>query len=194
MKAIVKDHELYNKTLFGFWVYLMTDCVLFGTLFAAYVVLHTHNFGGPTTQDLYSLPLAFWETIVLLTSSFTIGLARLDAHILKKGRVLFWLVVTFLLGATFIAMELHEFIGFVHEGNSWQKSAFLSSYFTLVATHGCHISFGLIWMVMTFILIAKKGINEHNFRRLTCLGLFWHFLDIVWIFIFSVVYLVGVLK
>ncbi|MCH9610019.1 MAG: Cytochrome bo(3) ubiquinol oxidase subunit 3 [Chlamydiales bacterium] len=193
MKAIVKNHELYNKTLFGFWVYLMTDCVLFGTLFATYIVLHTHNFGGPTTQELFSLPLAFWETMVLLTSSFTIGLARLDAHIGKTKRILFWLVITFLLGASFIAMELHEFITFVHEGNSWQRSAFLSSYFTLVATHGCHISVGLIWMIMTFIMLAKKGVTEHNFRRLTCLGLFWHFLDIVWIFIFSVVYLMGVL-
>lgn len=193
MKAIVKNHELYNKTLFGFWVYLMTDCVLFGTLFAAYLVLHTHNFGGPTTQDIYSMPLVFWETMVLLFSSFTVGIARLDAHKAKKGKVLFWLFVTFILGAAFVAMELTEFTHLVKEGNSWQRSAFLSSYFTLVATHGCHICFGLIWMIMLFVLVAKDGITEHNFRRATCLGIFWHFLDVVWIFIFSVVYLMGML-
>ena len=193
MKEIVKHYELYNKTLFGFWVYLMTDCVLFATLFATYIVLHTENFGGPTTADLYSLPLAFCETMVLLFSSFTIGLARLEVWAAHRAKVLLWIVVTFILGASFIAMELHEFIDFVHEGNSWQRSAFLSSYFTLVATHGCHICFGLIWMVMLFILIAKNGLTEHNVRRAACLGLFWHFLDVVWIFIFSVVYLMGVL-
>lgn len=192
MNPIVKDHELYNKTLFGFWVYLMTDCILFGVLFACYIVLHKFNFGGPTTYDIYSVPLVLAETLVLLTSSFTIGLSRLWAHKKAIKTVLVWMAVTFLLGAAFIVMELSEFIHLVQDGNSWQRSAFLSSYFTLVATHGLHITIGLIWMIFTFILICKRGMNEHNFRRITTLGLFWHFLDIVWIFIFSVVYLLGV--
>ncbi|MCP5470092.1 MAG: cytochrome o ubiquinol oxidase subunit III [Chlamydiales bacterium] len=192
-KAIVTDHAHYNRVLFGFWVYLMTDCVLFGTLFATYIVLHSHAFMGPTTQELFSLPLALWETLVLLTSSFTCGLSRLAAHYKKRGKVLFWLALTFILGAAFLWMEITEFTHFVQEGNSWAKSAFLSSYFTLVATHGCHITVGMIWMIFSGWLIAKQGITSNNFRRLTCFGLFWHFLDIVWIFIFSVVYLMGVL-
>ncbi len=192
MKNIVTDHEHYNRVLFGFWVYLMTDCVLFGTLFATYLVLHTHSFGGPTTQDLYSLRIALSETVVLLTSSFTCGLARLAAHYKSRARVLLWLFVTFALGAAFLAMEITEFTHFVQEGNSWAKSAFLSSYFTLVGTLGCHITFGMIWMVVLFCLVWKRGVESNNFRRITCFGLFWHFLDIVWIFIFSIVYLMGV--
>ncbi len=191
MQHIVKDHELYRKTVFGFWVYLMTDSILFSVLFVCYILLHTSNFGGPTTQELYSLRLVFAETMVLLTSSFTIGIARLYAHKQVIGKTLIWLGITFLLGLSFVIMEGTEFTQLVLEGNSWKRSAFLSSYFTLVGTHGIHVSFGLIWIIFTFVLLARRGMNEHNFRRLTTLGIFWHFLDLVWIFLFSIVYLMG---
>lgn len=190
-KSIVTDHEHYNKVLFGFWVYLMTDCILFGALFATYVVLHSHSFLGPTSQEIFSLPIALSETVILLSSSFTCGLARLGAHAQSKARVLFWIFVTFLLGAAFLVLEVGEFAHFVQEGYSWKRSAFLSSYFTLVGTHGCHIFAGMIWMCFLFYLTSRRGITSHNFRRITCFGLFWHFLDLVWIFIFSVVYLMG---
>jgi len=184
--------EAYSKTIFGFWVYLMTDCVLFATLFATYAVLHTSINGGPSSQELFNLPFALTETLILLTSSFTCGLAALAAHHGKKITVIVWFAITFLLGISFLAMELTEFTHLVHEGNSWERSAFLSSFFTLVATHGLHITTGLLWMSVVMIQIMNRGITINTLRRLTCLSMFWHFLDIVWIFIFTVVYLMGV--
>jgi len=183
--------DTYSKTLFGFWVYLMTDCVLFGTLFATYAVLRTHTAGGPSGHDLFSMPYALTETLILLTSSFTSGLALLPSQCTSKYKVLFWFGVTFLLGASFIGMELTEFLHLVREGNSWRRSAFLSAFFTLVATHGLHISLSLVWMIVLTIPVWRHGLNSTSFRRLSCLRLFWHFLDVVWIFIFTVVYLVG---
>lgn len=185
------ERDIYSRTIFGFWVYLMTDCILFGTLFATYAVLHSGVADGPTSKELFSLPFALVETFVLLISSFTSGLAVLAVHRRDKNWAMKWLGVTFALGVLFLVMELHEFADFVSEGYSWTRSAFLSSFFTLVGTHGLHITSGLVWIVVMLAQIAIKGTNIAVIRRVTCLGLFWHFLDVVWIFIFTFVYLMG---
>lgn len=179
-----------SKPIFGFWVYLMTDCVLFATLFATYAVLHGNTFGGPPASELFSLPFVLVETLILLTSSFTAGLALLAARKNMKKQVVTWLVITFLLGAAFLAMELNEFANLIHEGNSWQRSGFLSAFFTLVGTHGLHITIGLLWLV-TLLIQLRGGFTESLMKRLTMFGMFWHFLDIIWIFIFTMVYLMG---
>lgn len=184
-------HENFSKTVFGFWVYLMTDCILFSMLFATYIVLHKSTWGGETGKELFDLPFMLIETMVLLMSSFTCGLAGIETNRHKKGIVIALFLITFVLGATFVGMELYEFTNLVLEGNSWQRSAFLSSYFTLVGTHGFHVSIGLIWMMVMIFQISFKGLTWIVHKRLTCLRLFWHFLDVVWIFIFTFVYLMG---
>ena len=181
-----------SKSIFGFWIYIMTDCVLFATLFATYAVLHNNTAGGPGAKELFSLPYVMAETLILLTSSFTCGLAILAAHNNQKKQVLWLFGITFLLGLAFLGLELHEFRNLYLEGNSWRRSAFLSSFFTLVGTHGMHITAGLIWMAAMLLRVFKRGITSISLRRLTMLSLFWHFLDIIWIFIFTVVYLMGV--
>jgi len=185
------NQESTEKTVFGFWVYLMTDCILFATLFATYAVLRNNTYGGPSGYELFSLPFALSETLILLISSFTCGLAMLAAQVKDRKKVLVWLGISFLLGVAFLTMELREFTHLVHEGNSWQRSGFLSAFFTLVATHGLHITAGLLWMVFVVVQLLSKGIICVTFKRLTCLSMFWHFLDVVWIFIFTIVYLMG---
>lgn len=186
--------EATTKTLFGFWLYIMTDCVLFASLFATYAVLHNNTFGGPSGRDLFSPPYVLAETLVLLTSSFTCGLGILAARQKSKNLTLLWFLATFLLGLTFLVLEVTEFRHLVREGDSWRRSGFLSSFFTLVATHGLHITSGLLWMAVLGGRIWKRGLTRHNARQLTLLSMFWHFLDIVWIFIFTIVYLMGVAK
>jgi cytochrome o ubiquinol oxidase subunit 3 len=180
-----------SKNVFGFWIYIMTDCILFASLFAVYAVLHTHTFGGPHAKELFSLSFVLKETLLLLLSSFTYGLAMLGRNSTFRTHVTAWMWVTFILGCCFIAMELYEFHTLYLEGHTWSKSAFLSSFFTLVATHGIHVTVGLIWMLTIIFQINRHGITPVTKTKLTCLGLFWHFLDIVWIFVFSVVYLMG---
>jgi cytochrome o ubiquinol oxidase subunit 3 len=180
-----------SKNVFGFWIYIMTDCILFATLFVVYAVLHTHTYGGPQGKELFSLPFVLTETMILLTSSFTYGLAMLARTTGNKNIVIGWLWLTFFLGVSFISMEIYEFHNMVVEGHTWATSAFLSSFFTLVSTHGLHVSMGLIWMLAMIFQINKHGITPVTKTKLTGLGLFWHFLDIVWIFVFSVVYLMG---
>lgn len=196
MAEVVTEHELQHheaeandRAQFGFWVYLMTDLLMFAILFATYAVLRGNVAGGPSGKDLFSLPVALSETLILLTSSFTAGLGMLAARSNKKGQVLAWFGVTFLLGVSFLVLELREFGHFIAEGHTWQTSAFLSSFFTLVGTHGLHISFGLLWMGISLVVIMVRGLNPSMVRKLTLLSLFWHFLDIVWIFIFTIVYL-----
>lgn len=191
MSHQVEQKEATSKTIFGFWVYLMTDCVLFASLFATYAVLHNNTFGGPSGQELFSLPFVLIETLILLTSSFTAGLAMLAVHRRAKNQVMLWLGVTFILGLAFLGLELHEFSNLVHEGNSWRRSGFLSAFFTLVGTHGLHITSGLLWMAVLMIQVLRRGLTGSTVKRLTLLSLFWHFLDIVWIFIFTIVYLMG---
>lgn len=185
--------DVFSKNVLGFWLYLMTDCLLFATLFACYAVLHRNTFGGPHSSEIFSLPLAFAETMILLFSSVTCGLALLSSLKNKKELVILWLVISFVLGATFIGMELHEFSHLLEEGFSWKVSAFLSAFFTLVGTHGLHVSFGLLWMAVIIAQLLYQGINTDTFRRLIIFSLFWHFLDVVWIFIFTFVYLMGVI-
>jgi len=190
---MIAKHETQQdrNALFGFWIYLMTDCVLFASLFATYAVLHGNTNGGPTGQMLFSLPNVLLETIILLTSSFTVGLAMLAAHRNKVEQTLVWFGVTFVLGLAFLGLELHEFSTFVYAGNSWTSSAFLSSFFTLVGTHGLHITVGLLWMGVMMTKLVTVGLTRANLRRLSMLSLFWHFLDVIWIFIFTIVYLFG---
>jgi len=191
--AAEERRQADDKTIFGFWVYIMTDCVLFASLFATYAVLRNNTFGGPSGTNLYSLPYALMETLILLTSSFSCGLAILAARRLKRLQVLFWLGLTILLGMAFLGLELHEFTRLVHEGNSWRRSGFTSAFFTLIGTHGLHITSGLVWMLTMMVQVGRRGLTRGNLRRLTLLSLFWHFLDIIWIFIFSIVYLIGAL-
>ena len=187
-----QDQATSTKTL-GFWIYLMTDCVLFATLFATYAILHTSTFGGPTSKDLFELPFVLIETLILLTSSFTIGMALIASKTGNKRATLTWLAITFALGAAFVGMELYEFTRLALEGNSWQRSGFLSAFFTLVGTHGAHILVGLLWMSVLIVRIIRGGLRSSDVRRLALFGLFWHFLDIIWICLFTIVYLMGVL-
>ncbi len=186
---VVSERE--SKPVVGFWLYLMTDAVLFAALFATYAVLQGGTNGGQRGAELFSLPFVLVETLVLLTSSFTCGLAILAAHRKDVAWVQGWLAITFVLGAIFLAMELSEFSTLIAEGNSWQRSGFLSAFFTLVGTHGLHITVGLIWILTLIGYIARRGIKAVSVKRLVLFSLFWHFLDIIWIFIFTVVYLLG---
>lgn len=190
-KVIATESHDSTKTVFGFWVYLMTDCVLFASLFATYAVLQNNTFGGPDGRELFSMPFVLTETLILLTSSFTAGLAILAMQTRRKTQVLGWLAVTCALGIAFLTMEISEFAALVAEGNSWQRSGFLSAFFTLVATHGLHIATGLLWLLVVFVQVLRNGLTPSSIQRLTLFSLFWHFLDLVWIFIFTIVYLMG---
>ncbi|HSW74567.1 MAG TPA: cytochrome o ubiquinol oxidase subunit III [Candidatus Saccharimonadales bacterium] len=183
--------RLEDRTMFGFWVYIMTDCVLFSVLFAVFAVLHNNTNGGAGARQLFSPAYALVETILLLTSSFTSGLALLSARRKDATFTVFWLLVTFALGTAFLGMELNEFHHLAADGNSWRASGFLSSFFTLVSTHGLHITAGLLWIVVLIANLVKRGFTPSVTRKLGLFAMFWHFLDVVWIFIFSIVYLMG---
>ncbi len=185
-------HDTDATDVFGFWIYILTDCILFASLFAAYAVLHKNTYGGPSVGELASLPYVFTETMLLLASSFTYGMAMLAMYKQKKAHTLSWLMVTFVFGLAFIGMEINEFMHLYLEGHSWQSSAALSAFFTLVGTHGLHVLTGLVWMVILIVQLSMGRVTRTMARRLTYLGLFWHFLDIVWIFVFTIVYLMGV--
>jgi len=185
--------DAFSKTVFGFWLYILTDCLIFTTLFTTYAVMHNETFGGVHSRDIFQLSTAFTETMILLFSSVTCGLSVIAAVNNERKKILGWLIVTFLLGISFIAIEFREFSDLVHEGHKWDQSAFLSSFFTLVGTHGLHVSVGLFWLIVMFVQIFIKGITIPTFRRLVIFSLFWHFLDLIWIFIFTFVYLMGVL-
>jgi cytochrome o ubiquinol oxidase subunit 3 len=174
-------------------MYLMTDFVLFASLFAVYAVLHTNTFGGPTGRELFSLPFVLLETIVLLTSSFFCGLAILAVRTGNVRYVVYALIVTALLGALFVGLEFSEFAKLVAAGNGWQRSGFLSSYFTLVGTHGLHVVFGILWSIVLLVMILRRGLTRFTLRKVLLFSMFWHFLDLVWIFIFTIVYLMGTL-
>jgi len=185
-------HEQSNdKVAFGFWLYLMTDLIMFAVLFASFAVLRNNTFGGPKGSDIFDLPFVLIETLILLTSSFTCGLGMIAARQNKRSQVLAFFGVTFLLGLSFLGMELYEFNHLIAEGFDWQKSAFLSSFFTLVGTHGLHITGGLIWLGILLTYTIKKGLTDNVVRKFMLMSVFWHFLDIVWIFIFTIVYLFG---
>jgi len=191
MTRAEEEVAVFHRKSLGFWVYLMTDCVLFATLFVVFAVLRTATAGGPSGADIFDLNFVLIETMILLTSSFTVGLALLGAERGYKKQTILWLAITFLLGAAFLTMELWEFSQLIGEGHGWQQSAFLSSYFVLVGTHGLHIAVGLLWMAVVVFRLIQRRFKETDVRRLSILSLFWHFLDIIWIFIFSFVYLIG---
>lgn len=181
--------ETTNRATLGFWIYLMTDCMLFAALLATYAVMQTGTAGGPKASELFDLPFALVETLLLLTSSFVCGLAVLALRAGRKQLVLQLLAVVFILGATFVGMEIHEFRVLAAEGANWQRSGFLSAYFTLVGTHGIHIMVGLIWLLALVVQLIRGGLTASVTKRLALFSIFWHFLDVIWIFIFTVVYL-----
>jgi cytochrome o ubiquinol oxidase subunit III len=183
-----------NGTLLGFWIYLMSDCFIFASLFACNAVLGTSYAGGPSAAEVLDLPGLALNTALLLVSSVTFGFAMLEMARQKKAAMLGWLAVAGLLAAGFVGLEIHEFLGMIAEGAGPGRSAFLSSFFTLVATHGLHVSVGILWLIVLMVQTARVGLNEANIRRLRCLSMFWHFLDLVWVGVFSYVYLVGVLR
>ncbi len=185
--------DVYEQRAFGFWLYLMSDAIIFSLLFATYAVMARNNAGGPTANTLFSLPNAFAETMLLLFSSITFGLATLAMKSGEKERMLSWLLVTFLLGLGFVGLEIREFHGMVRAGAGPDRSGFLSAFFTLVGTHGLHVTFGLIWILIMTSQVIIKGLTVPVTSRFLRLGLFWHFLDIIWIGIFSIVYLPGIL-
>jgi cytochrome o ubiquinol oxidase subunit III len=185
--------DAVTNQAFGFWLYLMTDLVLFSTVFATFAVVGRNYAGGPTGKDLFDLTYTFGETMFLLFSSASCGLAMLAMHNDKKGLALTGLIVTFLLGLGFISMEINEFLQMILDGNGPGQSGFLSAFFTLVGTHGTHVFFGLIWIAVIMGQIVIKGLTMPVKSRLMRLGMFWHFLDIVWIGIFTLVYLIGVM-
>ena len=180
-----------STTVLGFWIYLMSDCILFAALFATYSVLGREFAGGPTGRDLFNLPYVLTETLCLLASSFTYGLAMVAMKARSRGDVLGYLLITFMLGLTFVGLEVNEFVRMIGEGSGPDRSAFLSSFFTLVSTHGLHVTAGLVWIAVMMVQVGRRGLNATNSTRLMCLSLFWHFLDIVWIGVFSIVYLMG---
>jgi cytochrome o ubiquinol oxidase subunit 3 len=188
-----QDAKKYEEKEFGFWLYLMSDAILFALLFATYLVMVGNAAGGPTGKELFSLERAAAETTVLLLSSTTFGIAAVALSQADRAKVLLWLGVTFLLGAGFVFLEIGEFRGMIAQGAGPDRSGFLSAFFTLVGTHGLHVSVGLLWITVMIGQVIFKGLTAPVASRLMRLGLFWHFLDIIWVVIFSVVYLPGLL-
>lgn len=184
-------HDQYDRTVFGFWVYLLTDFILFATLFAVYAVLKKSLFGGTPAHELFHLPYNLYESCILLFSAYTIGIGNVYVHRGETFRTILFFGITFLLGVAFLGMEIGEFARFISSGNGWENSAFLSAYFTLVGTHTAHIFFGLLWIILLLIPVLREGITDVSRRRLTCLRMFWQFLNVIWVFIFTFVYLMG---
>lgn len=187
-------HPEGSSTMLGFWIYLMSDCLIFAVLFATYGVLGANYAAGPSPKDLFELELVALNTAMLLLSSLTFGLAMIEMVKNNVRGTLTWLIVTGLFGLAFVGIELYEFAHLIHIGATPQRSAFLSSFFTLVATHGLHVTFGIVWLTTLWFQIKRHGLIEPNRRRLMCLSLFWHFLDVIWIGVFTFVYLMGVLR
>jgi cytochrome o ubiquinol oxidase subunit 3 len=188
-----KEEPHHSATPIGFWIYLMSDALIFATLFATYGVLSTAYAGGPTQRELFELPLVVINTGLLLVSSITYGFAMIAMQAGKLNATRLWLIATALLGIGFVTIELHEFAGLIAEGATPMRSAFLSAFFTLVATHGLHVSFGILWIGVMLVQLGQRGLHPENQKRLMCLSMFWHFLDVVWIGVFTFVYLLGVL-
>jgi cytochrome o ubiquinol oxidase subunit 3 len=190
---LTEDHHPENSTTLGFWLYLMSDCLIFAVLFATYGVLGRNYAAGPSPADLFDLNLVAINTAMLLLSSITYGFAMLQMQRNEKTATLFWLAITGIFGAAFLAIEIYEFSHLIREGAGPGRSAFLSSFFTLVGTHGLHVTFGIVWLITLMLQVMRHGLIVENRRRLTCLSMFWHFLDVIWIGLFSFVYLLGVL-
>ena len=190
----LEEAHPHNGTLLGFWIYLMSDCFIFAALFACNAVLGTSYAAGPAGHDVLDLPGLAVNTALLLVSSVTFGFAMLEMVRARKRAMLAWLAISGLLAAAFVGLEIHEFLTMIAAGAGPGRSAFLSSFFTLVGTHGLHVSVGILWLIVLMVQLGKHGLTEANRRRLFCLSMFWHFLDLVWVGVFSYVYLVGVLR
>lgn len=193
-ELVPHDHAPHGSTQIGFWIYLMSDCLIFASLFAIYGVLGANFAAGPSPQHLFNLPLVAVGTAALLLSSLTYGMAVLDMHEGKQKGTMIWLALTGLLGAAFMSVTLYEFYHLIHEGAVPQRSAFLSAFFVLVGTHALHVAFGILWLVTLLVQINMKGLIPANKIRVQCLSMFWHFLDVIWIGVFTVVYLMGMLR
>ena len=193
-KFYVLENHPENGSLLGFWLYLMSDCLIFACLFATYAVLGRNYAAGPSGADLFELPLVAANTALLLISSITYGFAMLEMQKRRLRNTLIWLAITGILGACFITLELSEFMNLISEGAGPGRSGFLTSFFALVGTHGLHVSFGIIWLVVLMLQLKKHGFSTENRRRLMYLSMFWHFLDVIWIGVFTFVYLMGVLS
>lgn len=187
-------HAEGGSTMLGFWIYLMSDCLIFAVLFATYGVLGANYAAGPAPKDLFDLNLVALNTAMLLFSSITYGFAMLEMVKGNQKTTLIWLAVTGLFGLAFLGIELYEFHHLIEIGATPQRSAFLSAFFTLVGTHGLHVTFGVIWLVTLMVQVSRRGLIEANKRRLMCLSMFWHFLDVIWIGVFTFVYLMGMLR
>jgi len=188
------DHPEGGSTMLGFWMYLMSDCLIFAVLFATYGVLGNSYAGGPGPREIFELPLVAVNTAMLLFSSITYGFAMLAMDDGKARTMQAWLALTGLFGLAFLSIEMYEFANLIHEGAGPTRSAFLSSFFTLVGTHGLHVTMGLIWLVTLMVQVSRHGLIAANKRRLLCLSMFWHFLDVIWIGVFTFVYLMGMLR
>ncbi len=188
------EHPDGASTMLGFWMYLMSDCLIFAVLFAAYAVLGNSYAGGPSPKEIFELPLVAVNTAMLLFSSITYGFAMLSMEEGRQRVMQMWLAFTGLFGLCFLSIEMYEFATLIHEGAGPTRSAFLSSFFTLVGTHGLHVTMGFIWLVTLMVQVQKHGLIAANKRRLMCLSMFWHFLDVIWIGVFTFVYLMGTLR
>ena len=187
-------HPEGHSTMLGFWMYLMSDCLIFAMLFAVYAVIGGNYAAGPAPKDLFDLPLVAMNTSMLLLSSITYGFAMLAMVKNRTAQMQTWLAITGVFGLCFLGIELYEFAHMIHLGATPQRSGFLSAFFFLVGTHGLHVTFGIIWLVTLMIQVWRKGLIPANKRRLMCLSLFWHFLDVIWIGVFTFVYLFGMLR
>lgn len=187
------EHHHETGTMLGFWIYLMSDCLIFGTLFATYAVLGRNYAAGPSPADLFELDMILISTFMLLFSSITYGFSvlRMDKGDLKGTQV--WLLTTGVFGAGFLYRKVLEFSHLWHLGATPMASAFLSSFYTLVGTHGLHVLSGCIWLIVLLAQLQIHGLTHENKRRVMCFSMFWHFLDLIWIGVFSFVYLAGVL-
>ena len=188
------EHHPEGGTMLGFWIYLMSDALIFATLFATYGVLSTSYAGGPAPRQIFELPLVALNTAMLLISSITCGMAMIAMERGQQRATQMWLAITALFGAAFVGIELYEFASLIHEGATPQRSGFLSGFFTLVGTHGLHVTLGLVWAVIMIVQVGQRGLIPENRRRLMCFSMFWHLLDVVWIGVFTFVYLLGVLR
>lgn len=192
--ADTHDHQAERTDVarFGFWLYILSDVMLFGAFFATYFVLRGNTADAPAAHQLFELPFVLLQTLLLVFSSLTCALALLAYRHKRHAVGYMYLLATFVLGACFLGLELYEFVKLVHEGASWTASAFLSSYFGIVGLHGAHIVVGLLWLAVMLYLLKKRPVGAASMRRLTLFGIFWHFLDIVWIGVATIVYLIGV--
>lgn len=179
-----------NKVL-GFWLFLGGECVLFGTLFASFIALRNQVPDGPTGQEIFQLGTVALSTFILLTSSLTSVFGTMALHRGQLGKLLTWMGITVLLGLCFLGLEIYEFSEYVHEGHVFSKSAFATSFYTLVGFHGAHVAFGVLWITLLIISSLKKGLTVVTAPKFYVAGLYWHFIDVVWVFIFTVVYLMG---